>query len=59
MADTGDLKSPAQYRACGFESRSWHQPKGTMENSRREAAFALARYLKTGDFAADLIADGP
>ena len=26
MADTGDLKSLAQYRACGFESRSWHQP---------------------------------
>ena len=24
MADTGDLKSLAQYRACGFESRSWH-----------------------------------
>ena len=59
MADTGDLKSPAQYRACGFESRSWHQTQGIMENSRREAAFALARYLKTGDFAADLIADGP
>ena len=25
MADTGDLKSLAQFRACGFESRSWHQ----------------------------------
>ena len=25
MADTGDLKSPAQSRAYGFESRPWHQ----------------------------------
>ena len=26
MADTRDLKSLAEFSACGFESRSWHQP---------------------------------
>ena len=25
-ADTGDLKSPAEFPACGFESRLWHHP---------------------------------
>ena len=25
MADTGDLKSPAEFPACGFESRLRHQ----------------------------------
>ena len=41
MADTADLKSAAPYRACGFESRSWHQfaaSPATVPCRRRKAA---------------------
>ena len=38
MADTGDLKSPAQFRAYGFESRLRHQRPMDRENENMPAA---------------------
>jgi hypothetical protein len=34
MADAGDLKSPALYRACGFDSLPGHQPSQQVQKMR-------------------------
>ena len=51
MADTGDLKSPVQYRAYGFESRPWHQQRYMGKRSKQvriEVAGRIPRGIGLG-----------
>ncbi len=57
MADTGDLKSPAEFPACGFESRLrhqthiWHIPN--LRLKKRRCGGANLEYGKFAPFTVD------
>ena len=48
MADTGDLKSPAQSRAYGFESRPWHQLRRHLMQVEIEISGSIPRGIGLG-----------
>ena len=45
MADTGDLKSPARYLACGFESRLRHSSGAAAVGANTRAAIPALREI--------------